>query len=371
MAAKSKIEWTEATWNPVVGCSKVSEGCRNCYAMAVAARIASTVAAKPRVARTPITQAYCEVVRWTSNGDDSLDHEPGFKSGAMPLPQWNNQVRCIPERLDEPLRWRKPRMVFVNSMSDLFHPDVPFEFVDKVFAMVALCPRHTFQILTKRPERMAEYLNDSRDMIGIGLKADERVYTETKGWPELHPAFSNGFPWPLPNVWLGVSCEDQETADDRVPHLLRCPAAVRFLSCEPLLGEIDLWGARYEHPEGGLTGAVTSWGHGVDWVIVGGESGRPNARPCNVAWIRSIVAQCKAAGVPCFVKQLGARPCLPCEEHRRANWGTAIDEVRSDAPPDTVPLRLRDSKGGDPAEWPEDLRVREWPAAARVDGGDR
>ena len=207
---------------------------------------------------------------------------------------FNGVVRCIEEAMGIPLKRRKPTTYFVNSMSDLFHRDVPFGFVDKVFAVMALCPRHTFQILTKRPERMAEYM---------------------AGRAAVSP----------PNVWLGTSVENQAAADERIPHLLETAAAVRFLSCEPLLGPLTTLGLR-----------------GLNWVIVGGESG-PNARPCNIDWIRAIVQQCREAGVPCFVKQLGSHPI--------GRHSSGFD----------FRLKLKDRKGGDPAEWPEDLRLREMP----------
>jgi len=215
-------------------------------------------------------------------------------------PVFNGTVKLMTERLSQPLRWKKPRRVFVDSMSDLFHPDVPVGFLDRVFAVMADTPRHTFQILTKRPARMKRYL---------------------------------AYDQPPKNVWLGTSVEDQTTADERIPHLVQTPAAVRFLSCEPLLGTVDVTGGPW-----------------LDWVIVGGESG-PRARPCNVEWIREIVRQCREAGVPCFVKQLGAKP-----------YDLAGDSLCDDG---SVPvgayLDLHSCKGGDMSEWPEDLRVREYP----------
>jgi len=283
---KSNIQWTDRTWNPVRGCSLVSPGCTNCYAMKQAHRFSG--AGKP----------FEGLTRMTEHG-----------------PVWTGKVRIVPEALNEPLRWRKPQKVFVNSMSDLFHEDVPTDFVDQVFAIMALAKEHTFQILTKRPAEMRRYL-ESKDPCCLASAA-----------PEKYPcsaSYIEDRPWPLPNVWLGVSVENQATADDRIPILLQTPAAVRFLSCEPLLERIDL-------PM-----------RGIGWVIVGGESG-PGARPCNVEWIRDLVRQCRAAVVPPFVKQLGAKPLY--------------DDRR-----DEVPLCWpRDRKGGDPTEWPEDFRIREYP----------
>lgn len=268
MSDKSHIEWTEATWNPVTGCTKVSQGCKNCYAERD----------WQRLSKNPTAKAYY-----------------GRKF---------TNVQCHPERLDQPLRWRKPRRIFVNSMSDLFHPDVPFGFVDQVFAVMALAPQHTFQILTKRPERMREYL---AERLTGELK---HVYLEA-AWNRLGLDPPRVMYWPHPNVWLGVSVEDQATADERIPPLLQTPAAVRFLSCEPLLGAINL----EELPSAsGIgrhldslskaddPGAIIP--HQIDWVIAGGESG-PRARPAHPDWFRSLRDQCQAAGVPFFFKQWG------------------------------------------------------------------
>lgn len=313
--------------------------------------------------------------------------------------EWNADS----DRLTEPLHWRKPRRVFVNSMSDLFHEAVPFEFIDRVFAVMALCPQHEFQVLTKRPERMAEYLLHSGGKVNgktlereahIGLTAMSIVFEtrhadreSTIGKDVILHRDGELVKWPLPNVWLGTSVEDHARADERIPWLLRCPAAVRFLSVEPLLEAVDLsfWLDRARYNAVYASGKRLDRIGTVDWVIVGGESGA-KARPCDIAWIRSVVTQCKGAGVPCFVKQLGARPFL--EDHafcrKCSTWAHADDwdlcKV-SDADHRTAdgvidhcgrvnrtytgdPQQLTDRKGGDPAEWPEDLRVREMPAAA-------
>jgi protein gp37 len=254
----TKIEWTDETWNPVTGCTKVSQGCRACYAE----RLAPKVFAGQRVP--------------DMGGDDPYASRPRVFT----------DVRCHPERLDAPLHWKKPRRIFVNSMSDLFHEDVPDEFIDKIFAVMARCPQHTFQVLTKRPKRMLEYLGWPFRPASI-LQIDH----------EAPPDLATGR-WPLPNVWLGVSVEDQETADERIPLLLQTPAAVRFISAEPLLGPIDL--------DGWLPG-LFEWKHEramLGWVIAGGESG-PKARPSHPDWFRSLRDQCAAAGVPYFFKQWG------------------------------------------------------------------
>jgi protein gp37 len=196
------------------------------------------------------------------------------------------EVRIHPERLGQPLDWGKPARVFVNSMSDLFHEDVPDEFIDNVFVIMAAASHHKFLILTKRPLRMKKYLNN----LDV-----EHLYDIQYGCYDKGLAVED---WPLPNVWLGVSVEDQKTADQRIPLLLQTPAAVRFVSCEPLLGEVDLKGWIYKN------GMWVNGQNRIDWIIVGGESGK-NARPMHPGWVRSIRNQCVDAGVPFFFKQWG------------------------------------------------------------------
>lgn len=324
---KSKIEWTEATWNPVRGCSRVSPGCVNCYAERIAGR-------------------FC-----------GKSHFPFF--GFATKKGWTGSVDVIEEKLADPLGWRKPRTIFVNSMSDLFHEKLPDEAIDRVFAVMALCPQHRFFVLTKRAKRMREWATARPDP-GTRLLADMIHLTG-------NAEYCYARQWPLPNVGLGVSCEDQQRADERIPELLRTPAAMRFVSLEPLLGAIQLFpdGAftdrqkfpmgfaawsearRSEWFEGTARATYMARQTGIDWVIVGGESG-PGARPMDVSWVRSIVAQCKAAGVPVFVKQLGAKPVsqIPC---CAMECGCGFH------------YGFRNRKGGDPSEWPEDLRVRELP----------
>ena len=278
MGDRSAIEWTEATWNPIVGCSVTSPGCTNCYAMRMAARLERM--SQPR---------YAGLTQPTKAG-----------------PVWTGVLRQAPEAtLLQPLRWKRPRRIFVNSMSDLFHEDVPDEWIDQVFAVMALAPQHTFQVLTKRTERMRDYvctragdwmLHLPEAFLSIG------AFTLSLGFTPVQ--------WPLPNVWCGVSVEDQARADERIPHLLATPAAKRFLSCEPLLGPVNL-------TDLGGSGSAKSYGaHGftclrglcgrpaVDWVIVGGESG-PSARPMYPDWARSLRKQCQVASVPFFFKQWG------------------------------------------------------------------
>jgi protein gp37 len=362
----SKIEWTDATWNPVRGCSRVSEGCRNCYAERMAARNLPGM-------RSPTTGKPFAKMR----ADDA---------------RWTGDVELIPSKLDEPLRWRdarpklgRPLRVFVNSMSDLFHEALPDEALAVVFGVMGAAPQHTFQILTKRPKRMREWMVWAGETFS-GEPADGLVYDLVSDAHDAILATGGKRPtfdkrvmgtWPLPNVWLGVSLEDQATADERIPLLLQTPAAVRFVSYEPALGPVDF----AEHFSGApqqtasreyvsremavdagnpsMEGSLyrdEEWEQTMprpDWLIVGGESG-PGARPFDVAWARSVVRQCREAGVACFVKQLGRHPRCPDSDRNGSEVlpGGALQPV----------LLLSDSKGGDPSEWPEDLRVREFPA---------
>jgi protein gp37 len=324
----TSIEWTDKTWNPIRGCSRVSEGCRHCYAEQVAGRFSGE------------GQAYHGLARRRSNGEA----------------QWAGEVRVIENHMLDPLSWRTPSRVFVNSMSDLFHEKLADDAIDRVFAVMALAPRHTFQILTKRPERMLEWSNTNATGGRIFHLAQQ---IDPKGVGALSGA------WPLPNVWLGVSTENQATADERIPLLLQTPSAVRFLSCEPLLGPIDL-------KDCGTTPYFTDRGclpdrpgTSVDWVIVGGESGR-GARPCDVEWITDLVAQCDFAGVACFVKQLGSAPGFKLEnEERRGNMVPSFHHFDA---PSGLHIKSVSGKGGDMAEWPEELRVREFPRAANSEG---
>lgn len=254
------IEWTDETWNPVTGCTKVSPGCDNCYAERITNRF---------------------------GGPGAFD-----------------TVVLHPDRLDAPRHWRKPRRVFVNSMSDLFHDDVPDEFIARVFAVMAACQEHTFQILTKRPGRMASWVRRVQQCEHGWWTHDGSNPLGAYDGTGIIVAGKEG--WPLPNVWLGTSVEDQRWADVRIPKLLETPAAVRFLSCEPLLGPVSFRWARWQplsREPGGRTDHLDGLRR-LDWVIVGGESG-PGARPMHPDWARSIRDQCVAAGVPFFFKQWG------------------------------------------------------------------
>lgn len=262
MADGSKIEWTDATWNVITGCSVVSPGCTNCYAM----RLAGT-RLRNDPSRAGLTQA--------------------SKTG----PVWNGQVRFNEQWLDQPLRWRRPRRIFVAAHGDLFHEAVPDEWIDRVFAVMALAPQHTFQVLTKRSARMRDYIRSAR--FRVKGSAAKRNWIGRPDLPNPDPGFV--LPWPLPNVWLGTSVEDQRRADERVPDLLATPAAIRFVSAEPLLGPIDLRAIRWGHSNALMR---------LDWIIAGGESG-PGARPMHPDWTRSLRGQCAAAGVAFFLKQWG------------------------------------------------------------------
>lgn len=287
--SKSKIEWTERTWSPMTGCTKVSEGCRNCYA--------------EREVET----------RWSKN-PKSVFFGRKF-----------SDVRCHPDQLEKPLSWRKSQIVFVCPRADLFHESVPFEFIDQIFAVMALANQHTFQVLTKRPKRMLEWF--SRTEFEDHNNGMREEIARWKGVIEsgregvLEPAWegtilsAKSIPWPLPSIWLGVTVENQQAADERIPLLLQCPAAVRWISVEPMVGAIDLRtididGHRQIFPLSGTTDCEDSNGNPVsdipriDWVVCGGESGK-NARPMHPDWARSLRDQCTAADVPFMFKQWG------------------------------------------------------------------
>lgn len=309
MAESSKIEWTDATWNPITGCTLVSEGCRHCYA----AQLAAT-----RLRNHP---SRVGLARINANGEA----------------KFTGEVRLNEQWLDQPLRWRRPRRIFVCAHGDLFHEAVQDEWIDKVFAIMALAPHHTFQVLTKRPERLREYLSDCRPLmiaraIGklfvFGDLPKSSIRDDNFPWdvnsPEDDPNLAH---WPLSNVWLGTSVEDQATADVRIPHLIDTPAAVRFVSAEPLLGPVDLtaWLYIVTHEDDALLDIADKTGREpptlpahapqdtdpaqiasprLDWVIAGGESGR-RARPMHPDWVRKIRDDCADADVPFLFKQWG------------------------------------------------------------------
>lgn len=303
MGQTTGIEWTEATWNPIRGCSRVSEGCRNCYAETVANR-------------------------FKGPGEP---YEGLIAKGG----QWNGNVTVAWHKLDEPCRWTRPRMIFVNSMSDLFHPAVSFDLVAGIFGIMAAASWHTFQILTKRPERMLEFfqwldrqperrLYDTVELQERFPGSDWRPFFLAQRAAETLPESGEGLrvdikgQWPLSNVWLGVSVEDQAAADERIPQLLETPAAIRWISAEPLLGPIDIDQFLYRGDRGlvesdPFAAAMLSAGESdgtawvrpaIDWVVAGGESGTC-ARPMHPQWVASLRDQCQAAHVPFLFKQWG------------------------------------------------------------------
>ena len=291
MSDKTRIEWADATVNAVNGCSVFSPGCTNCYAMKQAHRFP---------ARQGLTVK--------------------TKGGMV----WTGEVRLNEKQLLLPLGWKRPRRIFWNAHGDLFHESVPDEWIDRVFAVCALTPQHQHLILTKRSERMREYCTFLPDVVEDIQEAARKAGGTLLASRQAREAVEAG---PLPNVWLGVSVEDQTRADQRIPDLLATPAAVRFISAEPLLGPVDLSDLMFAEEEcpnwemDGLpppmcseTGAQECCTHcdytgfvsvpKLDWVIVGGESG-PNARPMHPDWTRSLRDQCAAASVPFFYKQWG------------------------------------------------------------------
>lgn len=288
MSDLTKIEWADRTWNPTTGCSAASEGCRNCYAVRQTKRLEAM--------GQPKYQGLLNV------------HQTHF----------NGVVKCHEDALMLPFKWKKPCRVFVNSMSDLFHPEVPFEFVDKVMVVIALNPHITFQVLTKRPKRMAEYFNQ----INVGDFLTGVFYNSLRLLKpveaEVFRQTTEAVLFPLPNLWLGTSVENQAAADERIPHLLRIPAAVRFLSCEPLLGSVDIddWWYEPRDDSEGLDLVYDYRLEELDWVICGGESG-PNARPMQLEWMRSLRDQCKADNVPFFAKQWDKKRDLPSDLQMR------------------------------------------------------
>lgn len=306
MGDKTGISWTDATWNPVRGCSRVSEGCRHCYAEIQAARIVRMAKGRP--------SPYDGLVREVMIKRDGLNIRNEKR--------WTGKVVLDAKTLALPLRWSKARRVFVNSMSDLFHESLTNEQIAAVFGVMAAAPQHTFQCLTKRPARMREWFEwvmdrgEYRALRRCGDAAEAAgapVYVNRKKdgrspWNDAHAV------WPLANCWLGVSVENQAAADERIPELLRTPAAVRFLSCEPLLGQVDL-----RLFDGG---PLTPRHRLLHWCIAGCESGR-NARSCSVEWLRSLRDQCEAASVPFFLKQAVAVPAaIPAPDDADASTVT-------------------------------------------------
>lgn len=274
--AMSSIEWTEATWNPVTGCDRTSPGCDNCYALTLARRLKAM--GQPK---------------YQHDGDPRTSG-PGFG------------VTCHERDLTAPLRWRSSRRIFVNSMSDLFHTDVPDTFIARVLGVIAVARQHRFQVLTKRPQRMATLFSSESFVDTVRAEAADAVQVLDE------------FAWPLPNLWLGTSIESDRYTW-RAERLRHAPASVRFLSLEPLIDDV---------PSLDL--------NGIDWAIVGGESG-PNARPMRLRWVRDLKRKSRNNGTAFFVKQLGT------------SWSVANGHGRT--------------HGTDWTLWPKDLRVRAYPLA--------
>jgi protein gp37 len=387
--ASTEIEWATKVWNVTRGCRRVSPGCGG-----------------------PHNQGGCYAERQAIRQSGPGGAYEGLVENTGKGPRWTGKGRFAVEKLDEPLRLRQPRdgsrhRIFVNSMSDLFFEEFTNEQIAAVFGVMAAAPQHDFLVLTKRADRMREWFGWVEEQgehgaspwdVCMGAAADAfwplglGEFWQTRVEPGT---FSEEEDWPLPWVWLGVSAEDQQRADERIPHLLATPAAVRFVSVEPLLGALNL--TRYLH-KGSLHScenmpldwACPAGNNGVpeeeircelgqrklDWVIVGGESG-PGARPCDVAWIRSIVEQCRAAGVAVFCKQLGGNVRDRNDAGFDGEDGDAWDlkerlfdrgvidhdpdGIRNDYQGAPVRIRLRDRKGGDVGEWPADMRVRQFP----------
>lgn len=319
----TEISWAQETWNPTTGCDKISLGCDNCYACTLASRLKAMGSPKYQTDGDPTTSG------------------PGFG------------VATHEATLTQPLRWKQPRVVFVNSMSDLFHKDIPDEYIAQVFAVMAATPQHTYQVLTKRHGRMRSLLRNDEFRLLTKLMHAEMQLAKTLPY---RPLVINV--WPLRNVWLGVSVENQRWADTRIPALLDTPTAVRFLSCEPLLGPVDLagqvidghrprltywlygrpgWGPEETTPTGLIMQSPTT-GPRIDWVITGGESG-PGARPMSLDWARQLRDQAAVAGVPFHFKQTGT-------EAARA-------------------LGIS-GKGDKFDELPADLQIREYPTGATL-----
>ncbi|MBR0998742.1 protein gp37 [Bradyrhizobium japonicum] len=342
MATATKIEWTGHTWNPLAGCSVLTPGCKRCYAMKMAARLAAM--GQPLYA--------------------------GLTESSKAGPVWTGVMRqASQDVLLAPVRRKKPTTYFVNSMSDLFHEAVPDTWIDQVFAVMALAPQHTFQILTKRAARMRKYF----ELWPEGAARFHHVALEAH---KINPDLSSGMPdgwvwqlqkrWPLPNVWLGVSTESQQEADERIPDLLATPAKVRFISAEPLLGPLDLVSPLYRG-EAGITmrGYLRNYAEPddfhhhatkLDWVIVGGESGA-RSRPMHPAWARVLRDQCAEAGVAFFFKQ----------------WGSWVTEDQS--PEDIVlpgksngPWAVRDGEGAWTGDQTQVFNVRKGAAGRLLDG---
>lgn len=395
----TKIEWTDSTWNPIRGCSRVSEGCRHCYAESVAARFSGP------------DQPYEGLAKM-------LDGQP----------RWTGVLRPAPMKtVLDPLRWDDPRRVFANSMSDLYHEAISEALIDRAYAVMILARQHTFQVLTKRAARMQAYHADPQRAAKIEAAYEQLLtHPDVKEHERKRLRVARGklpavLPWPAPNVWNGVSVEDQQTADERIPLLLATLSWLRWVSYEPALGPVDF---RNFLKSPGMPDRIVKPGSqpieylpvvGLDWGVIGGESGR-DARPFDLSWAYAFIRQFKLCGVPAFVKQLGARPCdiklakwekslavnpgemnlwlsgrklatiyMPRHIGQMRSWHTWDEngvggENGRDPDVETAMseavlavqrqglhwFKLVSKKGGDTNEWPDDLRVREYPKPRRA-----
>lgn len=358
MSETTEIQWADHTFNPWIGCTKVSPGCLNCYA---------EVQTFTRAQRSKGRELW---------GRGMLRHRTSAQMWKEPL-AWNRKAKytvkcplclCVSDQDEDDKcirgcdakmqrQWPRPRVF--PSMCDWLDEEVPIEWLTYFLKLIHDTPHLDWLLLTKRPENFAGRLEEVT--FHLSMKGPENhdpyFYNFLTRWHVQQGLEEGEQDVPPSNVWIGTSVEDQTRANERIPALLKIPAKVRFLSVEPLLGDVDLTLFQpfcrkledYRSVRGIFNGDI-------DWIIVGGESGK-DARPCNVAWVRSIVEQCKATGVPCFVKQLGSNPTMQCGDV------TCIER-----------LRPKHKKGGDPDEWPEDLRVREFPSEGggmRDEGGNK
>ena len=311
---KTKISWTDFSWSPVTGCSPVGAGCDHCWA----------------------------------NSLHSMRHKAHLNGKKMAA-QYGvpfSTIQLHPSRLEDPFGLRESSKIATCLGGDLFHEEIQNEFIAAVFAIAAACPHLTFQMLTKRPGRMVEWFKWVGSRSQMLMHESAKLYMGYKN--KKRPAINTSV-WPLPNVWMGVSVWDQKSADEFIPILLNTPAVIRWVSYEPALGPIDLDSEAADglHALGCCERNCSCGNRGIDWIVAGGESGK-NARPCDVAWIRSIVDQCKDAEVPVFVKQMG-------------NYTTRVDPTDDVRGPVTKRILWQKRAGADPAEWPADLQVRQFP----------
>ena len=293
----TKIAWTDESWNVVVGCTKVSAGCLNCYAERMAHRVRGMM--------------------YIQSSDKSMETWAKYDEVLTMSGKWNGHAYCDESALEKPLHWKKPRMIFVCSMGDLFHPSVPFEFIDKVMAVIALCPQHTFQVLTKRPERMLEYFSHWNFIDNVATKACQMVEDGDYAYDKITDDFIRS-DYKLPNLIGMVTAENQKQADIRIPLLLQCGFLTTGVSVEPMLSPVDMQMIMMptSKPKGsapydclrGTAACENGWIKDpvcgkLDWVIIGCESG-PGRRYCSSDWAMSLIKQCRASGVAVFVKQL-------------------------------------------------------------------